>query len=544
MKESTNELLDKCGAELSVIAPTYWIALTHHRNHKNEQLAFSERTYLEKIYCDKSDYIVIEKSTQCGLSEFLIVTTITKAKNGRSIFYVMPTWELKNRFVKNRFDLTIEYTNEYKKLLKSTIQKASESTSLKHIGKGSIAFLGSNSASSFTEFAADDLIIDELDRCNMENLAMADERLSASKDKRIIKISNPTIEDFGINAEYRQTDKKKWYFRCSNCNKYIHPNFWSQVVKEYEENEYIILDKTWDKSSTKDIKPICHLCYKPYDRFAYGEWVIETKSDKSGYKISKMFSTNMKVKELVDRFEKGTKSDIAMQRFYNGDLGDPYTAKGSQVTYEMLDNCIEDYLMPSSLSTGASVMGIDVGTYLHISINHILPDGRLRAVYRKPVPFSENSEDITEIYNLWKSYNVKMGVIDSGPEMRLARRLCSKIKGMFRWYHAQGKKDAIDLRNKVVTMDRNLLLDDVKECIITNNVILPKNIKMLLPITSKGVSEYYDNMTASTRIFDENKKRYRWVESRPDHFMFAEGYSLLAKRLLLTFTKRKAIKLS
>ena len=92
-----------------------------------------------------------------------------KLMKGRSIFYVIPKWELKNRFVKNRFDISVDKTKMYmdmKKQEENSFFKSASSMSLKHFGNGSITFVGSNSKSGFAEFPADDVIIDELDYCN------------------------------------------------------------------------------------------------------------------------------------------------------------------------------------------------------------------------------------------------------------------------------------------------------------------------------------------------------------------------------------------
>ena len=76
---------------------------------------------------------------------------------------MLPTFQPANRFVKNRGDRAIEFTAYYKEVLRAsrmTTTKQSESMYLKHLGIGSIAFAGSNTASVFTEYPADDLLVD------------------------------------------------------------------------------------------------------------------------------------------------------------------------------------------------------------------------------------------------------------------------------------------------------------------------------------------------------------------------------------------------
>ena len=103
------------------------IAICEHYTHKNERLTFKKRHYLRDIYFDSSPYIAILKATQCGISEWLVVKAITKAMKSRSVFYVLPTWELKNRFVKNRMDRSILFSPYYQKIMNSENKSQSRS---------------------------------------------------------------------------------------------------------------------------------------------------------------------------------------------------------------------------------------------------------------------------------------------------------------------------------------------------------------------------------------------------------------------------------
>jgi hypothetical protein len=505
---------------------TMWIALSHHRTHKNEKITFAYHQYLRDIFLDKAGYIVAKKATQGGYTEYLVGRALGEAIGGRGIFYVMPTFSLVSRFVKNRIDRTIENTPYYKNQIRDQQGKFSTSISLKHVGKGSIAFIGSNSSSGFTEFPADSLIIDELDECDQSSLSMAEERLSASKEPRIVKIGNPTIQEFGIDSEFLKSDRKEWNIQCQ-CGKWIKPDFFTHVVTEIENKEYVIIDEDWEPGSNKDIRMICHKCHKPLDRFGEGRWEAEAESPISGYHVSKLFSTNMKMARIVERFQEGLKDDSKMQRFYNGDLGIAYTAKGSKLDYELLNACKENYNMPSG-STLPCIMGADVGSVIHVKIGELLQDKRIRVVYIGTV----NTEE--DVMNLYRQYNCKVGCIDAMPEKRLSKRLASILRGMFVVYYGEVKVEKVNIDDKMVVVDRTATLDGVREAILTQQIILPKNADKLLPLRPDGASEYYYEMTTSVRVFDEDKQKYFWREgTAPDHYMHATNYMLIAKRMLM-----------
>lgn len=474
---------------------------------------------MKDLYLDKSDYIVVKKSTQCGVSEWLLIIVFMNMKNGINIFYVLPTDILKNRFVHNRYDRSVEFTRYYQQFLHSEDFQRSASVSLKHFGRGSTAFVGSNSAVPFTEFPADWLIIDELDRCDQKNIEMGIERMSASQNRRQIKVSNPTISNFGIDVEYKDSDRKIWTNSCDLCGHEFQQDFFVNVLDEVGDDTYVVIDRDYDGSNS--IRAICRKCGQPYDRFALGTWIPERPHAHSGYHISKMFAGTVTMNEMVDRFNKGLTNDTIMQRFYNADLGLAYVAKGSKIDTLMLDECIHDYLMPTGLKSGIAIMGADVGKKeIFVRINEVLVNGKLRAVYIGIV------HDEPEVAELYRRYRVRVGVIDAGPEYRMSIRLSKKLKGMFVCYFGGEKTEAVVYEKKEITVPRTPSLDAVKEMIMLKNLALPAN--------ARSIPDYYDQMTASTRVFDEEKERYTWDEGNAaDHFFLAECYCLLARRVMI-----------
>lgn len=468
----------------------------------------------------------------CGISEWLLINAITKSISKRSVFYVLPTDRLVGRFVKNRVDRSIEYTSYYKKL--KAFKNAgifAESVSLKHIGEGSIAFVGSNSTSAFTEYPADDLIIDELDECTQENLPMAVERLSASMDKRIIKVGNPSIPGFGIDDEYQKSDRKEWNIKCPSCGKWIVLDWFRNVVQQIEDGRYLVLDDDWKEDCGMEARCICDKCKKPIDRLSIGKWVRNADSDISGYHISKLFSPTMTMLELLQRFSDGLTNDSKMQRFYNGDLGLPYTAQGAKLNYQLLQECIEDYAVADG-SDQPCIMGIDVGTVLHVTIGTLLADNRIKVLWFGIV----NDED--DIKELWIRFRVRCGVIDALPEQRMARKLCAMFRTMFTCFYGTTKVDRVNVRDRVLYIDRTAAMDAVKESVLMKNILFPQGSDKKLPLGPDGFSEFFYQLTTSTRIFNEEKEQYEWKEGgKPDHFCHSLVYLLQARKILARLTK-------
>lgn len=509
-----------------------WLALRHHITHKRKRLDFIRHAYLKAIYHDQSDYMIIKKSTQCGISEYLIVRAIGKSIKGKNVFYVLPTYDLVNRMVRNRFDKTIGFTDFYKELEKITKledeTKRAESMTLKDIGAGSIAFVGSNSTAGFTEYPADEVIIDELDECNPDNIAMAWERLSASEDRSEIKVANPKIEGTGIDAEFVDTDMLEWTIQCEYCDSFVVIDWFKHVVREVEERTYIIRDTDWEWGIDRDIYPICDKCGKPLNRMAEGFWNSTGVGKKRGYHISKFFSGSVTMLELVNRFNEGLKNNTKLQRFYNADLGLAFTAKGAKINKEMLDALLSTH-RNKSVSTGFGVMGIDVGNVLNIIIGDLLPTMAIKITY-----IGEVTVEVSEVVRLVRQHNVRIGVIDALPEQHFVQKLKIAIPNIFSCYYQDSKKAPIDM-SRNVSVDRTASMDAVQESILTQMFLLPMN--------AESVPKFYDQMMTSTRIFDEkaNKGRgnYKWVESGPDHYHHAMNYLLIARKLIWAMQHKK-----
>lgn len=499
--------------------PPLFRAMTCHRTHKGVLLDFERAPYLKRIYADPSHILGFIKATQNGLSEYLLCRTISLAMGGKRIFYVLPTDRLIGRFVKERWDKTVQNTPEYAKVARDG--GGTDSVTMKQVGPGTVVFVGSNSVSSFTEFAGDQAVIDEWDQCDQENLVMVDERLSSSDDRSKVFASNPTFSGFGIDAMWAGSSKLEWYVRCPHCGKWIHPDFFEHIVQEVDSGVYALRDRRWTAESRRDVRLMCS-CGKPLERYSDGEWVAEKpRADVQMYHVGKEFTTRVTVAELVDKFDKGLSNDTVMQRFWNADLGRAFTPKGSKIDASDLNELVGDYRMPDS-SPGPCVAGVDVGNVLHVRINRLLPDGREQAVFIGSV------QDVDELKVLARRYSVVCGVIDSMPEIRLARRVCTWrgwFKSEFFTGESRDHKDAINPETRKVQSVRTELLDSVREKVISKVLVLPAN--------AASLPEYYEHMTASVRTFDEARKAFVWVEGgKPDHLFLAEAYATLARRIM------------
>lgn len=506
--------------------PAYYFAAFIHKNTLGQPMDFYSpgRQWLVPILTDPNPNKVIMKSVQSSGTEWLIAWAMSRLHNGLSGAYVLPTKVIRDKFVRNRIDALMLRVPQYKAAIIDT-----DNTAIKRFWDGTISFLGSNIAADFTEFPAQWYIIDELDRCDKDNLPLLDDRVSATRqltghDPETIKISNPTISGERISAEYNKSNKQSWQIECRNCQLLQPLDWFKNVVHQSDQSTYTLLDDAWMPDSGRDIHCLCRNCGKPIDRLAPGKWVITNPEGKvSGYQISKLMTNQTTIAELWDKFQTSIYNKSLLQIFYNSDLGIPFDAAGDKLHYSDLDKCVSDEAIDPS--AGRNIAGIDVGGVCHVVVRQ-LAGGRLPLVY---AGIAAGPEDIIRILI---RFNVSSWCMDAQPETHMGRMLLKKHPGGYLCQYnvnvsLGGQK--VNRETRVITTNRTESIDDMTQAFFDGYMQLPANYRSI----DNGA--YVAHMLAPTRVLDNTKNppRYDWNEGNdPDHYFHAENYCFQMARLL------------
>jgi hypothetical protein len=531
--------LKTCETALEKIkTPLLWWTKRYHRTEKGETVDFDQWKHLVGPYSDDAKNIVIMKDTQTGWSVRMLAEVWYRCAAGWSVFYVLPTQTIRNTFVKNRIDTGRDAMPYYAELIDKAVGKSDE-VGMKHIGPGVVKFVGSNAISEFGEFPADELIIDEYDRCDQENIPFAYDRLDASDYKYTRILGNPTIDGVGIHRLFEKSDQRSWMIRCPHCNERQPLDWFKNVVRETGDKSFELIDREWSIDAGRDIQVYCSSCWEPVDRLAAGEWV-GTYPDRAihGYHFNKIAFHKCTVAELWGWWLAAQGNEYMLQNFWNSKLGLPYSSESIGLTQAMMDRLIADYTMPSQ-SRAACVCGIDVGTQLHIRIDEPVEE-KLRAVYIGTVNTFEEADLIVN------TYNVNTGVVDARPETRAARQFIDRQKG--NWYLCQYvATDKVTSKNsdmsefwmevrhaeRIVNTDRTQSMDASHAALVRGSVILPTG--------AGSIKDFYDQMIFAKRMFDEKRGLYYWTgglghteEKGPDHYRHAENYKNIAARISRT----------
>jgi len=494
----------------------YGAALYCHRTHKGDPLDFSRHAYLVAIYQDRAGDVVIRKATQCGVSEYLMAYAIAQNDQNRAVFWVFPTETLRNQFIADRMDRTVNNTPRYLDIASRAKDKArrgkdaADAVSLKQFGNASIAFVASNSPVSFKSFSADVAIVDEVDQCDGGNLAMLPDRLAHSEFRFTRKVGNPTIGGYGIDALYGESDQKRWHIRCEGCGERQPLDWFANVVRETAEGQYELRSA----ADAEDARVVCRKCQRPLDRFAVGEWVATYPGRRvSGYHVSQLFSGAVPMGDIWAAFQRGLSNATEAQRFHNSVLGEPFTAEGAKLSEALLARALGDH---SQQSVGEGCfMGVDVGAQLHVCVI----DGNDRVV-RILIAHA-----FSELDNLVASFKASV-VIDALPETREARHFAERHRGrvlLCQFVKSDQVRDfAVDHAAMTIKADRTQTLDESHAAILQKRVMLPRD--------ALGVPDFMPQMCAPTRVFDQDKQVFRWVEgSAPDHYRHAFNYAWICR---------------
>ncbi len=469
---------------------------------------------LRDLYSDDHPCIVIQKSAQVGISEFLINTAFWTADVGRggrgNVVHAMPTQQHVDDFSQARYDKAI---SESAYLQSRLFLGGPSRKELKKLGRGYIYYRGAENRRQLASIDADTVLLDEYDLMDSGVLELAKQRLAYSSAPLLRVASTPCIPEAGINDLFQQSDQHYYYLRCSACR---------QVQRlEWEHN----VDQ-------KQVAIVCRRegCRRPLDLSAPGRWEANApgNSHLRGYHVSRLYLPTANLPEMIRASQSAAYR--VQQEFYNSGLGEPFLPPGGRITIDTLDRCRRNYEMPMAL-TGKTRMGIDVGARLHVVIRQETEPCIYRAVFIGEVGFPD-------LDDLMAKYRVSRCVIDGQPETYAAKTFAERWRGKVWIAYYDRQRGNHDWQTApaggvaTVHANRTLALDELFEGFRQERLELPWEARRLGG--GAEVGEYYKQLTALKRHTDQDAWG-NWVEKysdegRPDHYAHAEVYCLLAAK--------------
>lgn len=536
-------------------------ALEYHRDTKGRRLNFNDRNYLLSLYSDVHPDIVCRVPVQIGKTEWEVCDSFACAALGLSVFCIQPKFELRGVHVAERYDKLISNSPEYLNLSRSSGHRSRDSTNLKHFGKGSLRFVGSKVDSDMISFPADVVSVDELDRCDLEIISLAEDRFQESEYKFIRRTSTPTVQGspFLRNTDYYyiNSDQKRWFVPCPECGAWQEIRWDTHLCKVEKDSDGRFIDMSlvdddwtqgkWERTKQR-IRLPCIECGQPINRLARGEYRRqrpELARLRSGYTMSRLCAPSSTIEEIWIDLENSFGNPSQMQRIQNSIFGEPYSGFGDRISHSMILDATAVLSLPYTIplypgdhrlggkSKGlpAACMGIDVNRpWLDYWIADF-PSVKHRKFVVRTRAFGR-VKDPDELLDLVKDYNVHLAVIDAEPEVRLScnfqdQAKCRVWRAMYR--HTETtmlKQMQFDEAAGLVYIDRTSNLDRVLQAFLLKQLALPLNYKDWIG------GQLEEQLCAPVRALEikDGAERYVW-KGEGAHFFHVCGYMLLAQRL-------------
>lgn len=498
--------------------------------------------YLVDLYRCKAKEIIVKKSSQAGVSEWLVSYAIhTCDQRNGNVLYVFPNEGVVSDFSTARLGPAIE-ASEY--LNNIVIDGSgigglygSNRITLKRIRDRFLYFRGSKvqqdgSAPQLKSIDADVLILDEVDELDQRAPAIARKRLGHAREGlgNILWVSTPTFPGYGIDAEYQESDQRQWLIPCPHCGE-RQPLTIDGIVLEWDDNGRPL---AWNGQKEKRAWIACEHCGKELDRLADGEWIAQQPDhERAGFHLTKLFSPHNNLLDIVKAFD--TVDETKRREAFNQDLGITYTPRGGNISTEDLDACRRDYGHgPDHFKT--CYMGIDVGNVLHVVVRTVAD---FRNHETKQLYAGEASWD--SIHNLIKIYRPRTIVIDANPEISQARNFQEKYSRNMVWvaYFPNQplgtKREEMadwDPIERKVTLDRTRIMDSMFAGFYGRTSTLPAH--------ARNIRDYYKHMRANIRVMKEignsGVEVATYIDNNvADHYAMAEVYCLAASMCKIGF---------
>ncbi len=465
---------------------------------------FDRHEYLLEPYADTHPDQTFQKAAQLGLTSLAMLRAIYGAryKGLKGVLYLFPSRSDVIDFSKGRVAPLIE---ENPNTIGSWVRDT-DAANIKQIWNCFVYFRGMKSRAGLKSVPIDFTVMDELDEAPQNAMDMAMERMAHSEFREVLKLSNPTLPDYGIDKAFQETDQRYWLLKCEKCS------------------DYTCLEETFPECllETEDrVIRACQKCHSGLDP-SKGEWVARRPSiqEKAGYHFSQLFSHYVSPAEILHQF----RTTNNLQDFFNLKIGVPYVEASDRLSMEeVLALCGSEG--NASSDPGPCSMGVDQGRNFHVVIGKKYPTKAGKIVHLGIYM------DWADLDTLMNRFNVSRCIVDALPEQRNARAFAERHTGkVFLSFYREHQKGRYlwNARDLTVTSNRTESLDASHNEILNGQIILPRAVDI--------VQQFARHLHNVAKKLDEDEetgsKRYVYVKLSEDHFRHAYNYEAMARQAM------------
>jgi hypothetical protein len=526
--------------------------------------SWKHHPWLYEMHLSEASMSVGQKSAQMGYTEWALNQAFyTLDIHGLSVLYVLPSSDDASDFSASRFDRALENSQHLSRLFSDV-----KNVGHKRAGNASLYVRGSRSRSKLKSIDTALIIFDEVDEMMQENIPLAMERQSGQsiEHKRVLKLSTPTIEDKGINVDFKKSTQEHYQFKCPGCSRFIELDIENLVITGESEADPNIRGSYYkcvlcDKQliapvlSREDVKSYVAakaelLKHKKFGGTGHGV-PSYTNREIRGFYINQMYSCTILPSDLAESYLKGKKDPTEETEFFNSKMGKTHAVAGAKITDDDIQKCknLRDYKRGNDTKLGPRTMGIDVGGINHIWIDEwILPERFVpgltindqatpRMIFETTT--SGRADDFGELDNIFREFRIDAAVIDAEPERREAYKFATRFWGrvmLLDWLWSQQGRQVLAGPEEECTLkaNRTSWLDLSQGRFRNRTILLPRDMSY----------EAESHIREPQRIYKKDKygNPVGYYESvKADHYAFARVFSELALGLALSISTNQNV---
>lgn len=300
-----------------------------------------------------------------------------------SMLVVVPTLDVRERWVKQRFDPMLEATPKLAAIFDPKRRRArANSEGIKDYPGGMLIFGGANSSASLASMPIKYSINDEIDSFPWEvgdegdPLELIRTRQKTFRHRKELNVSTPTIKGASrIEGLYLEGDQRRYHVPCPHCNDLLVLH-WSANAEEPHHGHL-----KWSiDPATKEPKDVAYVCghcgseieehHKPemLRELGYGgsaRWIARMPSRAArSYHLNGLYAPlglGLRWSEMVAKWLKAQGDNTKLKAFINLDLGEPWEDRSNSINHKTLAERAEAYTL-REVPPGCLILtcGIDV----------------------------------------------------------------------------------------------------------------------------------------------------------------------------------------
>lgn len=509
--------------------------LTEYTFLKGKNFTFAGHEYQRRILEDKSQELVVKKAAQLGLSEIMSRMGLARCAltNGFSTIYTLPAATAAQNFMKTRINPVID-SSPY---LKELVSKDNDSASIKQLGESFLYLKGAQVDRQAISVPADLLVVDEVDNSQAEVVTLYESRLQHSEYALKVKLSTPSIPDYGIDLLFKESRRHFNLCKCGHCGHWFYPEYYKHVrVPDYTKPLEAIIKQEFSRQDFRwqEAYVACPACEKPVDLAPeHRQWVCENPDDAyiaAGYQCSPFdCPTRVKVSDLV-------KASVEFKRpqdFRNQRLGEAMEDKEASFDIEELRAVLISEYPGGGFSY---VLGLDMGNTCWATVAAVLPDQTVIIVKTEGIPLFKVKERRRE---LAREFRVRMTVADSAPYSETIFSMQQEDDNLFAAVYVESKNVEL-FKVKDQDEDESIAREQIKQVNIARNrafdfIMLQLRSGKILKVMDENDDAWVEHLRDQKRVkeFRNEELTMVWKKTKgEDHLHHSLLYALVASRML------------